>query len=120
MTVYDWIRQKRKWIQNRRSVTDFKMLGELLLHVDHHKDARAACEHLTFAVQYLSEVRMLTPDYVLLTGINGQFLAKGNGLQILHVHRFGKSQHVAQLVYLSHSFIEDGCNDPAMSMARRS
>ena len=51
--------------------------------------------------------------------VTSKRLAQRHRLEIPDFHGSRKRQHVAELVYLAHGFIQDGGNNAAMCVARR-
>jgi len=96
------------------------MPGEDLFRIDGNKGGRATGQHFIVCVPDLAGVGVPPPFDALLLGADGERLAQRNGLEVFNLHGTGEGQHVAEFIHLAHGFVQDGGDNAAVRVARRS
>jgi hypothetical protein len=90
------------------------------LRIDRDEQALTTSQHLSFFVQDLGNVDVFAAFHFHLARLHPQGMLQRHRPQISYGHLRGYRDHMAQLVYLAHRFIEDGRDDSAMAMSWRS
>lgn len=95
------------------------MLGEHLFWINGNKGPFAARQDFALVVLDLSHIDMPASIHTLFMRCDGQGYAQRHGPQIPDLHGPGKRQHVAELVHLTHGFIQYSGDNSAVGVARR-
>lgn len=93
--------------------------GKHLFRVDGDERPDTPRQDFALAVADLRYVRVFAPLYALLPPGGSQELAQRHRFHIPDLHRAGKGQDVAKLVYLAHGLVKDGGDNSAVRVPRR-
>jgi hypothetical protein len=93
------------------------IFGEHFFGVDGNEDSAAAGEHFIFVVEDFGGVDVGASLNFYFAAFDAQRLVKRNGLEIFDSHLASQSDHMMELVYFSHGFVEDGGDDATVAMA---
>ena len=95
------------------------MPGKHLFRIDGDERPGAARQNFTFGIADFRHVDVPASVHALLCAGYGKRLAQRYRPEIFDFHGSRERQHVAELVYLAHGFIQDGGDNAAMRVARR-
>jgi len=87
--------------------------------VNSKKKSGAASEDVSVLIRDFSDVDVLAPVDALFTAGYQERFPKRHRLQIIDLHTPRQSDHLVQAVHLTHGFVENGGDNPAVSVARR-
>src|ERR1039458_2787036 len=93
---------------------------EHFVRVDRYKQALTAGQHFPFFVQDLGHIDVLPSLYLNLARFHAQRLFQRHRLQVVHGHLGSHRHHMTQFVHLAHGFVEDGRDNAAVAVSRRS
>ena len=79
---------------------------------------RSRSEINKLLIQYLCHIDVTASVDFDLARFDAQGLVERHGFQVIDRDLRSECDHVAQLVHLTHRFVEDGCDDAAMAVAR--
>ena len=102
------------------SGSTFHKSAEHFFGIDGDEDAFAARQDFAFLVEDFGGIDVLAAVHTDFPALDPQWLFERHRLQVFHRHLFRDRNHVAQLVGLTHSVVEDGGNDAAVAVAGRS
>ncbi len=91
-----------------------------LFWIDGDKYPLAAGQHFAFFIQDFRHVDMLASVHRDFPPFHGQRLLQRDWLEVFDRHFLRERDDVAQFIHLPHSVIEDGRDNPSMTMAGRS
>jgi hypothetical protein len=94
--------------------------GKHLFWIDSDERPSTARQNFTLGIADLGHIDVATAVHALLCAGYGERLAQRHRPKIFDFHGARERQHVTELVYLSHGFIQDGGDNAAMRVARRS
>src|ERR1017187_2925192 len=93
---------------------------EHFVRIDRYKQALTAGQHFPFFVQDLGHVDVLPALHLYLARFHAQRLFQRHRLQVVYGHLGSHRHHMTQFVHLAHGFVEDGRDNAAVAVSRRS
>src|SRR4051812_35942120 len=96
------------------------MAGKHAFRIDGDKHGPSSRQHFAALVADFRYVYVYPAAHAALVALGDERLAQRNWLQIFHFHRLSEGHHRAQFVHFAHGFVQNGGDDAAMGVSRRS
>jgi hypothetical protein len=93
--------------------------GKHLFRIDSDERPCTPRQNFTLGIDDLCHIDVAAAVHALLRTGDSKGLAQRHRLEIPDFHGSRKRQHVAELVYLAHCFVQDGGDNAPMRVARR-